>query len=96
MEDRESANLVLVLVDQRTVDVPVSAADGELDLCDGLLVSLALAFDTQRARRTAFSTSLGFDNQVPKPICGIFAPDASVRVLPSDILCSGSECGRWA
>ena len=85
---------MLVFVDQRTVDVPVSAADGELDLRDILFVSLALGFDTQRDR-TAFSPSLGFANQVPKPICGIFAPDASVRVLPSDILCSGSECGRW-
>ncbi len=35
--------------------------------------------------RTAFSTSLGFDSHVPRPICGIFAPVERVTVFPNDM-----------
>lgn len=35
---------------------------------------------------TAFSTSLGFESHVPRPIWGSFAPVESVTMLPKDIL----------
>ena len=36
--------------------------------------------------RTAFSTSFGFESQVPSPICGIVALVFSDRVFPKDMV----------
>ena len=47
--------------------------------------------------RTAFSTSFGFESQVPSPICGIVALVFSDRVFPKDmvlVVLLGSTKGR--
>lgn len=83
---RDDANLVLVLVDQRTVDVSVSVTDGALDLRAQFFdrMSVGCKYD-KIVVRTAFSTSFGLDNHVPKPICGIFAPVERVICFPKDM-----------
>jgi hypothetical protein len=40
----------------------------------------------RNGRLTAFSTSLGFDNHVPRPICGISTPLERVMVFLKDIV----------
>ena len=77
---------VLVLVDHRTVDVSVPRTDRRLDLiarpsrvnsCSQPSVPFTL-----QGTRTAFSTSLGFESQVPKPIWGILWPLERVTYFP--------------
>ena len=41
---------------------------------------------TRPLLRTAFSTSFGFESQVPSPICGIVALVFSDRVFPKDMV----------
>ena len=77
---------VLVLVDHRTVDVSVARTDRRFDLiarpsrvnsCSRPWVLFKL-----EGTRTVFSTSFGFESQVPKPIWGILWPLERVTYFP--------------
>lgn len=76
---QRGTDFVLVLVDQSAIDVPVTLANGNLDLV-GKQNKHAVSENTRPAVRTAFSTSPAFESHVPKPIWGSFWPVESVRM----------------
>ena len=66
---RRETYFVLVLVDHGEIEVAVACADSVFNLFDGEYEN-EIAYSPFE-RRTAFSTSLGFDNHVPKPTWGM-------------------------
>ena len=77
-----TADLVLVLVDHRKVEMAISVAHGDLNLHTK---SSEAYSDTSINEPTAFSTSFGFDSHVPSPIWGIVCPVDRERTLPYDM-----------
>ncbi len=85
-------HLVLILVDHRAVDVSVARTDRRLDLIARQSTPITW-FSLQTLiglSRTAFSTSFGFESQVPRPIWGISWPLESLTVFPKD-MASGNK-----
>lgn len=77
--------LILVLVDHGEIEVPVAVTDSNFNLW-GPRSAQSYYILQYHIRHTEFSTSLGFESQVPRPICGRGAPLDKVIIFPWDMV----------